>query len=452
MGKTLQLEPSPKNHIETLMRVGYSLEMAVGDIIDNSIAAKASNIWIYSPPSDNPFISITDDGHGMAELELQENMRIGCKNPKDERDETDLGRFGSGMKTASFSVARSLTVISKKEGKPICACIYDIDQIIQNDKWIVEALSEDEILKIPELSKVFKSGHGTQLIWKNMSRYKSSTMREINENALAEDIASIKKYLSIYFHRFMEGKDKVNFFVNNDKIIPTDPFLTKEDGYTEGLSDTPAASSDGVINVQVHILPHHSKLSIEKIEALGGVDEIAKKQGFYIYRGKRLIVEGGWLGLAKSSQLGKLARIQVDVPTTMDNLLSTDVKKSSFQLPPKIKRLFKNMIADPIKKSKKKYTFRGTREEANDYWDINDNKREERITYEINSTNKQFIDLVKKLKKENKKYLIAYLKKLSEFLPLNHIYSSMSSKPKNVKQDEINWEEFEKKLNEEIWK
>ena len=100
-----------------------------------------------------------------------------------------------------------------------------------------------------------------------MSRYKSSTMREINENALAEDIASIKKYLSIYFHRFMEGKDKVNFFVNNDKIIPTDPFLTKEDGYTEGLSDF-QASSDGVINVQVHILPHHSKLSIEKIEAL----------------------------------------------------------------------------------------------------------------------------------------------------------------------------------------
>ena len=148
---------------------------------------------------------------------------------------------------------------------------------------------------------------------------------------------------------------------------------------------------------------------------MGGVDEIARKQCFYIYRGKILIVEGGWLGLAKSSQLGKLARIQVDVPTTMDNLLSTDVKKSSFQLPPKIKRSFKNMIADPIKKSKKKYTFRGTREEANDYWDINDNKREERITYEINSTNKQFIDLVKKLKKENKKYLIAYLKNSQSF-------------------------------------
>ena len=55
-----------------------------------------------------------------------------------------------------------------------------------------------------------------------------------------------------------------------------------------------------------YIFFHHSKLSIEKIGALGGVDEIAKKQGFYIYRGKRLIVEGGWLGLAKSSQLGKL--------------------------------------------------------------------------------------------------------------------------------------------------
>ena len=100
----------------------------------------------------------------------------------------------------------------------------------------------------------------------------------------------------------MEGKEKVNFFVNNEGLQAIDPFLTQENGYTEGQSDS-QYSSNGKIDIQVHILPHHSKLSIEKIDALGGIDEIAKKQGFYIYRGKRLIVEGGWLGLAKSSQL-----------------------------------------------------------------------------------------------------------------------------------------------------
>ncbi len=450
MGKTFQLEPSPKNHIETLMKVGYSLNMAIGDVVDNSIAAKAKNLWIYSPPSEEPFISITDDGHGMTENELQENMRIGCKNPNDTREKTDLGRFGSGMKTASFSVARKLIVISKKKGHKICCCIYDIDLIIEKDQWLIEKLSEEEIKKIPELDKVFESGHGTQLIWKNIPRYKSN-IEEINESALAEDITAIKKYLSIYFHRFMEGKEKVNFFVNNEGLQAIDPFLTQENGYTEGQSDS-QYSSNGKIDIQVHILPHHSKLSIEKIDALGGIDEIAKKQGFYIYRGKRLIVEGGWLGLAKSSQLGKLARIQVDVPTTMDDLLSTDVKKSSFQLPPKIRHLFRRMISSPIEGSKRKYNYRGSQEEANDFWDIKDNKREERITYEINTTNKQFSDLVNKLKKENRKYLISYLKKLSEHLPINHIFSTMSSKPKNVKQEEIDWAEFERILQEETWK
>tara|TARA_E500000178_G_scaffold318206_1_gene339382 strand:- start:496 stop:1044 length:549 start_codon:yes stop_codon:yes gene_type:complete len=181
---------------------------------------------------------------------------------------------------------------------------------------------------------------------------------------------------------------------------------------------------------------------------MGGVDEIAKKQGFYIFRGKRLIVEGGWLNLAKSSQLGKLARIQVDVPTSMDEILSTDVKKQTFQLPGKIRHLFKRMISSPVNISKRKYTYRGKTEEANDFWDIKEDKREKKITYEIKVSNKKLIDLVNKLKKENRKYLIGYLKKLSEFLPVNHIYNSMSSNPNEVKQYEIDWEEFEKKLKE----
>ena len=104
------LPPKPSNEIKTLRKIGYSLETSIADILDNSIAAKAKKIEIEIPHSDQcePYISIKDDGVGMSKEELIENMRLGCKDPDQEREPGDLGRFGSGMKTASFSQAKKL--------------------------------------------------------------------------------------------------------------------------------------------------------------------------------------------------------------------------------------------------------------------------------------------------------------------------------------------------------
>ena len=71
MPKIVDQSPSPNSHIKTLMRIGYTLDSAVADVIDNSIAAGAKNIQIYSPPGmDEPCISIHDDGCGMDIEEL----------------------------------------------------------------------------------------------------------------------------------------------------------------------------------------------------------------------------------------------------------------------------------------------------------------------------------------------------------------------------------------------
>jgi HSP90 family molecular chaperone len=124
------MSPQPKSHIKTLMRIGYNLNSAIADIIDNSITAKASKISITCPSeSDEPFVSFVDNGEGMSPSELIQNMRIGCKDPNVKRESGDLGRFGSGMKTASFSHARKLTVISKKKGNKIAAACWDIYEI-----------------------------------------------------------------------------------------------------------------------------------------------------------------------------------------------------------------------------------------------------------------------------------------------------------------------------------
>lgn len=447
MEQYVQLAPNPKNHIKTLMRIGYDFNTAIGDIIDNSITADASKINIQALFTEDPVIAIVDNGRGMTAAELQENMRIACKDPSQNRDSHDLGRFGSGMKTASFSVARKLTVITK-QNEEINACRYDIDLIEERNDWIIEILSQDKINQILSSQKISLEASGTVIIWENMPRYNASQIHKKVHDEIAADIASIRRYLAVFFHRFMSGTNKIQFMVNGDPVEPIDPFLCKEDGYQEGAYDRQIAQG-GFIEMQVHILPHHDKISRELLERMGGADEIANKQGFYIYRGKRLIVEGGWLGLAKSSQLGKLARIQVDIPTTMDDHWSTDVKKSTFQYPSKIKALFKKSIASPIKKSKRVYNYRGKVEEANDVWHVNENEREEKISYMPNAENELLKSIAQRLDQDGHDELKEYLKLLSEMLPINHIHSTMASKPKNIDQ-EIDDKKFYEELKK-IW-
>ena len=122
--------------IESLRAVGYSLPTAIADIIDNSIAAKAKNIWLdfYWDGCDSR-ISILDDGVGMEEDVLSNAMRPGSQSPTDTRDPSDLGRFGLGLKTASFSQSRILSVVSKtSKGEKSRRC-WDLNFVSKHNEW-----------------------------------------------------------------------------------------------------------------------------------------------------------------------------------------------------------------------------------------------------------------------------------------------------------------------------
>ena len=101
---------------EAMRAYGYNLATALADLIDNSIAAGSRKVWLRCEwAGSSSWISVTDDGSGMAEKELVNAMRLGSTNPTSKRAKSDLGRFGLGLKTASFSQARRLTVITKKK-------------------------------------------------------------------------------------------------------------------------------------------------------------------------------------------------------------------------------------------------------------------------------------------------------------------------------------------------
>ncbi len=445
MSKFIDMSPDPQSHVKTLMRIGYTMSSAVADILDNSITAGCKKVGIYSPPGlDKPIISILDDGCGMEASDLIQNMQIGCKDPSIERTSGDLGRFGSGMKTASFSQARRLTVISKKVGTEAIAAIWDIDKIEETNSWCLEVLGENEISSINGVLIDSSTTQGTQIIWEKLTCIQRGSHAMDPDKELTAHLSTLGEYLALHFHRFMDGKNKVSFYLNRNKILPINPFMSKSDGYQEGPSEK-LRCKGGHIRIQTHVLPHFNKMNKDAMKRLGGANGITQNQGLYIYRERRLINAGGWLGLVKNSQLGALARVQVDVPSSIDNEWSTDVKKSSLQLPPRVKKELRKFLSDPIKRSRRIHTYRGAVDRANEFWKVCEDENEGTITYQIDASNINLIAFLKKCEASVSTEVIQYLKELSMRLPINHIYEKMSESPSDIDQNLI---DFDQMLNE----
>jgi len=437
MSVVLNGSPSPKGHIKTLMKIGYDFCTAISDIIDNSVSADSSTIEIFSPPNmASPYLTITDNGYGMSESELINNMKIGCKDPSDSRHADDLGRFGSGMKTASFSQAKKLIVLSKKSDTCIAGACWDIDKIIHEDAWCLEKLDKTDISELEKDGIVKIGNHGTQIIWQKLTCHQQDIHSVDFDMQIASLLETAEKHISLHFHRFMKGNDNINFFINNKPIEATDPFMTSASGYQEGRGEK-FRCKGGYIKIKTHVLPSFSRMGKSEMDIQGGAAAIAQKQGLYIYRNKRLINAGGWLDLSKHHQLSALARVQIDIPAALDEEWSTDVKKATLQLPPRVKRDLKKYLSDPIKRSRKVHISKGNKSAANTFWKICNHEDEKKITYEVHPDNKQLAQLIFKLSPNLRPTLVAYLLSLSRELPLQHIYTTLADRPLDVNQQNI---------------
>ncbi|WP_246605976.1 ATP-binding protein [Sphingobium xanthum] len=345
--------------IESMRDIGYSLETALADIIDNSITARATHIEILSDTaSESPAIGIVDNGCGMTEAQLVEAMRPGSRNPLDDRDEHDLGRFGLGLKSASFSQCRRLTVVTRRQGQTSCA-IWDLDEVARTNEWAISLHSDPA--SVPWSDRLGETG--TLVVWEELDRLSSGIKHDLARGAdhMNRAIAMAERHLRLVFHRFMEdGRQAVSIWLNGRKLQPTDPFARQHPGHQEDPEDR-LQLVGGVVTFQCFTLPHHKSMSKEEWEELGGPEGHLRSQGFYIYRGRRLIITGSWLGLARQTELTKLCRIRVDIPNTMDASWKIDVKKASAQLPPAVRDRMRHIVERFAQTSKRTYQRRGQR-------------------------------------------------------------------------------------------
>ena len=336
---------------------GYCLETALADVLDNAISAGASKIKLSVETSgDDPWIAIADDGCGMSEPELINAMRLGSKNPKDERPAQDLGRFGLGLKSASFSQCRMLTVITRK-GEETCCARWDMDRVAQRNDWSLELPNPDDSL----LGYDLLGENGTVVVWQKLDRLSGGYSNDNQKRTalINSELTRAEDHLRLVFHRFMEGSSpKLKLYLNGRLVKPFDPMIsgnpaTQKD--PEDLLELP----NGDVRISCHTVPHHNRMTKAEWEEAGGPEGHLKSQGLYIYRENRLIIAGGWLGLARQSELTKLCRISVDIPNSMDSDWKIDVKKASAQLPPLVRERLKKVVERLVGTSKRTYHSRG---------------------------------------------------------------------------------------------
>ena len=361
MNKAHHAPPRANALIEALRGLGYSMATALADIIDNSIAACADTVKVqFSWKGASSTITVFDNGEGMDRAALHRAMRLGETSPLDIRPAHDLGRFGLGLKTASFSQCRRLTVASVKNRTLNCLR-WDLDVVAASvdDGWyLLEGPQEgSESL----LEPVTSGASGTLVLWEVLDRVVTAGYQEQD---FLDAMDKVEQHLALVFHRFLQRPSpRLRLFINERLVTPVDPFLLNHPA-TWTSQTVKLASEGGVIEIQCHVLPHKDRLNAREHDIAAGPDGWTAQQGFYVYRNKRLLVAGSWLGLGQGrtwtkEEAHRLARIRLDIPNTADTDWKIDVRKSTARPPVMVRLRLTRLAEDTRKRARRVFAHRG---------------------------------------------------------------------------------------------
>ena len=337
----LKVLPSASRLVSSMRDLGYDCPQAVADLVDNSIAAGATRVEIaLGFQGAEAFLCVVDNGEGMSAAKITEAMRYGTRQSYGEEA---LGKFGLGLKTASLSQCRRLTIASRTSRSAVRIEVreLDLDHILARDRWEifdVPASAADERLVVP-----LRRGVGTVVLWEMLDRvlgYKLPSGKHAR-NGLADLAEQLEQHLGMIFHRFLAGEvpgqKRVTMTVNDRTVKPWDPFARCETA-TMSLPafdiDVRTNDSVGIVHVQPFVLPPKEKFSSEEaFHWYGGPRKWNAQQGFYIYRANRMIQCGGWCRMRTVDEHLKLARAAIDFYPELDTAFEINVAKVRAMIP-----------------------------------------------------------------------------------------------------------------------
>lgn len=427
------------NLVLSLRDMGYSLNTALADVIDNSISAGARHVHILSSPTSPPRITITDDGCGMTEEEIIRALTLADVSPATVRVSSDLGRFGMGMKTASWSQCRRLTLISRKAGR-IAGATVDLDRIQESGEWFAEVWEKSDLLDLPQVAKM--PGDGTIVMWEAIDRVVTGTGAQA-ERELAKKLNQASQHLELVFHRFLSpdaGQPKLDIIMNGRSLEARDPFCARHPSTQESPTEIIPLADQGDVRIQVFTLPHHDRLPKDESDDLGGPEGYLANQGCYLYRERRLILWGTWFRLTKRHPTLNLCRVRIDIPNSMDHDWQINIIKASAAPPSLVRERLQQLIRSGAigVRSQRAYTQRGSRQATESCYPIWAERRAGgQLSYEIVDDHPMIVALNRAIAPAQRKQLRSLLKLVAGALPLDAMMVSLSNSPDSVRPPTI---------------
>jgi hypothetical protein len=426
-----ELVPHPSALIESMRSIGYRPPTAIADLIDNSIAAAARKIEVHIEPVTEKrrgWVKITDDGSGMSANELYEAMRWGGDGPQTSRKRNDLGRFYLGLKTASFSIGKRLTVVSRKNGLT-SALRWDLDAVSKSGKWLpLDGADKEDLLHFQGtiLDPKDKRKSGTVVLISSVDKMKvgarSLESEERNRSGL---ILAISSHLRVVFHRFLE-KNTIKIKFGSMELQPWN--LLGPSGSCEEQSWVKDSEPlfGGKVKVRTFIIPHHKYLSEDAHKNLGGPGGWNAHQGFFIYRNDRLIMPGGWLGYSRPEEHCKLARVVVDLTNDTDEAWGLDVMKSRVTPPAALAADIERIARKARVEAMKRYSFHGEKEAPKSngqgsaaFWNQIIDEKNKSVVFRVNRGHPLVEALIQNL--EDPTQADAFLRAFERLLPVSAI-------------------------------
>lgn len=439
MAKQHRLNPSAASLSASMRDLGYSLETAIADLVDNSISAGATSVNVFCDLTrESPTLAVIDNGKGMDANELILAMKHGSTSPKEKRDQYDLGRFGLGLKTASFSQCRQMTVASSQNGRVVSA-EWNLDLVDDKDDWIILILDADEISELPFIDLL--EAQGTIVIWRELDRLFEDTKGQKRDEIVNEKLDVVEKHLALVFHRFLsgevKGRKKLHITINGHVVEAFDPFC-KQNSATQLLPAEIVRVDGELIQMQPYILPHHSRLTAKEFDFYQNRSDFISNQGAYIYRSGRLMAWGDWFRLIPKGEATKLARVQIDFPNVLDEAWTIDIKKSRARPPQPVRERLRQIISRISGRSTSVHRGRGKKifeEVEAPVWERYADQGA--IRYAVNKEHPLVQRLSESLESDISERLGLLLDSISSALPIEMIYSDFSTNPRDIDQISI---------------
>lgn len=451
-----KVPPKPGSILGSLRSIGYNLKTALSDIIDNSIAAEAKRIEVINNDLEVAkgqlnWITIIDDGFGMSKDDMLKALSLGGDGIEHERSLKDLGRFGLGLKTASVSQCRKLTLISKSANNEIQTLVFDIDYIKDNG-WEVYSLDDhrsilNKIINRTEEKSIFDSESWTAVHWENLDKIKITS----TSNFYSE-LTKVRNHFELIYHKF---KGKINIRLNGKLVDFWDPYKTAISSQEKYYR---YSSNDDTYSIKGHVLKHSSEFKTpHEYENQSLIGTFNQNQGFFVYRNNRLIYRGSWLGLFNKEHHYILARIEINLNNKLESDLAwgVNISKSSVSIP---KYAEADIRAECNRvRSEANNTFRfhgGVRKhiirrknketEIQPIWSFESKgtKSGEKNHYKINTKHPLFENFQKKIDHnlEAKKDFKKIIKYIENYLPIDNIFARKASnevEQSSIDEDDI---------------